>query len=245
MDDELTCWHGLCSRCRSAGRLSAPSRRGARYPRSPLAASSAPATVGGPASARYLHTQGACAVSPQSFQMIQEVSLIIFSRIQPSISSRTVDPQFLLIRIQMFFSMPIRIQLLLKCWSGSSWNKFVTITLWGVFWSWKRQIEGLPTSIKKNHGAGPNRSRNFNKISIIRNFLAFFSVLLSFVWIQIQEEKWMQIHAYPDPQPWFADLTSKNYLNNLHTKLNLFSWLKLINFISAGTNLWKQSRQYP
>ncbi len=50
----LTCWHGLCSRCRNADRLSAPSRRGAHYPRNPPAASFVPATAAGPASARFL-----------------------------------------------------------------------------------------------------------------------------------------------------------------------------------------------
>ena len=71
---------------------------------------------------------------------------------------------FLQIRIQLFSSMRIRIQLSQIC---------KKITLWGVFCCWKRQ-KRLLTS-KNIHGAGPN----FLQICLYNytNFLAFVLLL--------------------------------------------------------------------
>ena len=48
------CWRGRCSKSRSEGRLSAPSRKEARPRRSPLVSASGPSTASGPASERCL-----------------------------------------------------------------------------------------------------------------------------------------------------------------------------------------------
>ena len=67
---------------------------------------------------------------------------------------------FLRIRIQLFFSMRIRIQL----------NKFDK----------KLPYEELKKIAKKlNHGADPNLQKNLNKEAINTNFLAFFQIFPS------------------------------------------------------------------
>ena len=66
---------------------------------------------------------------------------------------------FLRIRIQLFFSMPIPIQLLILCGAGSSLIKFVTNYLMKSFLKLKKTKRLLKS---KNHGACPNLL-NFEK----------------------------------------------------------------------------------
>ena len=115
-------------------------------------------------------------------------------------------------------------------WVWSVWPDLHKITLWRVFWSWKRQKRLLKS---KKPLAGTNYRNCFTTISLHLS-CSFPQIVIS--WIRIQKGKWMRIRIHS-----LAVLSklTKQCKKNVFLNTRHFTFLNNMLWTDANWHAWR------